>query len=129
MPGERLSLAVRVGCQEDFRSALGGGFQILDRRFLSRNRHVFRLEGMLDIYPERALRQVAHMTHRRANVVLGTKKTAKRSGSCGPESARVRARVCACTRACARARARARSANSSSTSSTVCTSFAPSLMS
>src|SRR5207253_6108717 len=68
-------------CSSDlFRSALGGGFQILDRRFLSRDRHVFRLEGMLDIDPERALRQVAHMTHRRANVVLGTKKPAKRLG-------------------------------------------------
>ena len=80
MPGDRLALTVRVGCQEDLRSALGGGFQILDRRFLSGNRHVFRLEGMLDVDPQGAFRQVAHMTHRCANVVLGTKKPAKRLG-------------------------------------------------
>src|SRR6202011_334974 len=69
MPRDRLTLPVRVRCQEDFRSSLGGRLQVLDGRFLSRNRHVFRLEGMLDVDPKRALWQVAHMTHRRANVV------------------------------------------------------------
>src|ERR1700674_451323 len=80
MPGDRLALAVRVRCQQDFGGAFGGGLQILDRRFLARDRDVFRLEGMLDVDPKRALRQVAHVTHRGANVVFGTKKPAKRFG-------------------------------------------------
>src|SRR3989440_5494538 len=56
MPGDRLTLAIGIGGQEDFRCIFGSRLQILDRGFLARDRDVFRLEGILDIDAERALR-------------------------------------------------------------------------
>src|SRR5438094_1963019 len=78
MPGDRFAFAVRIRCQQDVRRAFGGGLQLLDRRFLSRNGDVLGLERMLDVDAERALRQVADVAHRGTDVVLAAQKTAKR---------------------------------------------------
>ena len=80
VPGDRLPFPVGVRGQQDLGGPLGGRLQILDRRFLTGDRDVFRLEGMLDVDPERALRQVADVSHRGADLVLATKKPAKRLG-------------------------------------------------
>ena len=82
MPGDRFAFAVRVRCQQDVRRAFGGGLQFLDRRFLSRNGDVLGLERVLDVDPQRALRQVTHMPHRGTDVVLAAEETAKRLCLC-----------------------------------------------
>ena len=80
MPGDRLPLAIGIRGEEDFRCIFGGGLQILDCGFLARDRDVFRLEGILDIDAERALRQIADVAHRRPDVVLPAEEAPKRFG-------------------------------------------------
>ena len=59
MPGNRLSFAVRVGREEDLGGVLRLFFQFLDHVSLSADVDIMRLEAVVDIDAETALRQVA----------------------------------------------------------------------
>jgi len=64
VPGDRLSFAVRVGCEIDLVRLLGGGAEFLDHRLAARGIDVLRRETVRDVHAEFAFRQVADMAHR-----------------------------------------------------------------
>ena len=64
MPGDRFSLAVRVGCEVDKIGFLGCLAQLGDDLILSLDRPVFRLKIVLEIHAHGLSRQVTQMSHR-----------------------------------------------------------------
>ena len=63
MPGNRLALAIRVTCEIDFIRILGIFFERLDEVALATDVDVFRLELVIYVDAELALRQIAQMSH------------------------------------------------------------------
>ena len=63
VPGDRLALAVRVGCEIDGLRPVGGLLELLDEVGFLLHRDIFRTEIMVQIHAHRALRQIAQMTH------------------------------------------------------------------
>ncbi len=63
MPGYRLSLAVRVGCEIDHVRLVGGGLQLGDYVLLALDGDILRRETVLYVHAHRALGQVAEMAH------------------------------------------------------------------
>ncbi len=64
MPGNRLSLAVRVGCQEDLFRLFGQDFQFLDHRSFFIGYAVLGIEIIVHVNRKLGTQQVTHMTHR-----------------------------------------------------------------
>ena len=73
VPRDRLSLAVRVSCEIDVLTFFCAVAQLLDDGLLACQRAVFRLEIMLDVHAQRALRQIAQMAHAGLDLVVRAK--------------------------------------------------------
>ena len=71
VPGDGLSLPVRVRCQIDGIRVLGGGFQLLDQRLFAPDGQIFRREVMLQIHAHAALRQIPQMAHAGLHHIVG----------------------------------------------------------
>ena len=72
MPGDGLSLPVRVGGQVDLARPLGRLLQVADDVLLALDGLVVRDEAALDVYAQLALGQVPHMAHGRLDLVSRT---------------------------------------------------------
>ena len=70
MPADGLPFAVRVGRHEDRVGVLGGVLQLLEDLLAAGDDLVGRLEALLDVDAELALRQVADVSHRRDDLVV-----------------------------------------------------------
>ena len=71
MPGNSLALAIRVGCEEDLACVLGLLLDLLDDVALAADVDVVSGEVILDVYAQRAFGQVADVTHRGDDLVVG----------------------------------------------------------
>jgi len=72
VPGNCLSLAVRVGREKDAAAFVGGFPKLLDDVLLALERLILRLKAMLDIHAHRALRQIAQMSHAGLDQIIRT---------------------------------------------------------
>ena len=70
MPGDCLSLAVRVGCQIDFSGSLRLFFELLDQIALPADRNILWLKIVFHVDAQFALRQVSDMSDR-SNDLIG----------------------------------------------------------
>ncbi|MPM90936.1 hypothetical protein SDC9_138059 [bioreactor metagenome] len=70
MPGDGLSLAVRVGSEVDFFSPLRLFFELADQLSFSANRNIVGLKVVVDIDSQLAFGQVAHMPHRGDDTIV-----------------------------------------------------------
>ena len=70
MPGNRLPLAVRVGCEVNFIGLLRRGAQVANHRSAPRGIDILRRETVGDVDAELPLRQVADVPHRRHDRIL-----------------------------------------------------------
>ena len=64
VPGNRLSLAVGVGGENDAVALSRHGFQLPDQGGLAGNIHIPGLEAVIHIHPQQGLGQIADMPHR-----------------------------------------------------------------
>ena len=72
MPGYSLSLAVGVGCENDFIAACNVFFQLADELLFSFYNGVFRRKAVFDIDAELRRGQVADMTHGGYYLIAGS---------------------------------------------------------
>ena len=70
VPRNRLSLAVRVGCEIDAVAGIRHLFELTDQRRLTGNVHITGLEAVLHIHTQQSLGQVADMAHRGHDLVI-----------------------------------------------------------
>ena len=73
MPGNSLSLTVRVSCEENFVCAFCLALKLLDNVTLAADIDVVRLKAVFNINTERALGQVTDMTLGSNYLVVRTK--------------------------------------------------------
>ena len=71
MPGNGLSLAVRVRCQIDGIGLGGGGLQLLDECLFAPDGNIFRRKPVLQIHAHFALRQVPQVAHAGLDHIIG----------------------------------------------------------
>ena len=71
VPGNGLSLPVRVRCQIDRIRLFGGGLQFLNEGLFAPNRQIFRGEIMLQIHAHSAFRQIPQMAHAGFHHIIG----------------------------------------------------------
>ena len=71
VPGNRLTLTVGVGRQENLRRLLGFGAQFLKYLFLALNGDVFRREIVGRVDSQAPLGEVLHVAHRRLHREVG----------------------------------------------------------
>ncbi len=69
VPRDCLALAIRIGREKDLAGITRGALQLSDSLFFSGDRHVFRLEAVLDVDSHLLLGQIADVTDRRAHAV------------------------------------------------------------
>ena len=72
VPRYRFSLAIRVGCEDNFIAFFNIFFQLADELLFSFYNGVFRREVMLDIDAQLRRGQVADMTHRGDYFIAGS---------------------------------------------------------
>ena len=73
MPGYCLSLAVRVGCEEDLVCRLSFRVELADNVSLAADVYIVRFKIVFDIYTERAFGKVADVSDRRRYLVVRAK--------------------------------------------------------
>jgi len=62
MPGDSLSLSVRVGCKENRSSTFGFLLKLLDKITLTADVDIMRLKSVFNINTESALGEIANVT-------------------------------------------------------------------
>ena len=72
VPRYRFSLAIRVGCEDNFIAFFNIFFQLADELLFSFYNGVFRCEVVLDIDAQLRRGQVADMTHRGDYLIAGS---------------------------------------------------------
>ena len=72
MPRNRFSLAVRVSCEINEIALANLTADFLDDLIFTLDRHIFRLEIVLDIDAHFLFRQIAQMSHRSLNDIVRT---------------------------------------------------------
>ena len=80
MPGDRFSLAVRVGRQIEFGNELRGFLELLDHLGLRGDHLVVRFESLLRVHAQLALGQVLDVSDARFDDVLATQVLLDRFG-------------------------------------------------
>ena len=83
MPGDGLALAIRVGREQRGRRLLHRGAEVADLLLLALDELVLGSETRLDIDADLRLGEIADMSHRGENDVLGPEKTGERSRLAG----------------------------------------------
>ena len=73
VPGNSLSLTVRVGCEEDLVSTLCFLLKLLNNVALATDIYIVRLEIILNVNSKRTLRQITNVTLRCNNLIVRTK--------------------------------------------------------
>ena len=75
VPRDRLALAIGVGREEHALDAAGGALDLGEDLRLPLDDVVLRREARLDVHADLGLRQVLHVTDRRAHVVASDRGT------------------------------------------------------
>ena len=78
MPRDCLALAVRVGCEVDCVGLARRVLELLDNVAALRDRHVLRLEVLLDLDAELALGQIPHVSHARFDIITRPEEVLQR---------------------------------------------------
>ena len=80
MPGDRFTLAVRVGREIDLVGLLGLLADLFQHLAATAQRNVLRFKIVLDIHAHLALRQIAHMAVGRDDLIMASEKLSDRFG-------------------------------------------------